>query len=52
METAERTTAPPRPFLWTKSPYHELGDMGWFQDERVELVDGEIIQISRTSAPH
>lgn len=63
METAERTMtrsgadapAPvqePRPFLWTKPQYHELGDMGWFQDARVELIEGEVIQMSPISAPH
>lgn len=52
METAERTTAQPRPYLWTKSQYHALGDMGWFQDARVELVDGEILQKAPISAPH
>ncbi len=52
METAERTATQPRPYLWTKPQYHALGDMGWFQDARVELVDGEIIQMSPISAPH
>jgi len=52
MEVAERITAPPYTFLWTKSQYHQLGEMGWFQDKRVELIEGEIIQMSPISAPH
>lgn len=52
METAERIANHPRPYLWTKPQYHALGDMGWFQDARVELVDGEIIQKVPISAPH
>ncbi len=63
METAERTTthaaadAPalsqePRPFGWTKSQYYQMGEMGWFDNARVELVDGEIITMSPISALH
>lgn len=42
----------PRPFLWTKAQYYQLGNMGWFQDAPVELIDGEIVTISPISAPH
>lgn len=52
METAECVATHPRPYLWTKPQYHALGDMGWFHDARVELVDGEILQMSPISAPH
>lgn len=42
----------PQPVLWSKSQYHRMGEMGWFEDRRVELIDGEIIQMSPISSPH
>lgn len=52
MEIAERTLQDARTFQWTKAQYYNMGDMGWFDNARVELVDGEIIQMSPVSAPH
>lgn len=52
MEVAERTTADPQMFLWTKVQYYQMGEMGWFQDAPVELMDGEIVSMSPISAPH
>lgn len=37
----------PKPQLhrWTKAQYHQMADLGWFdeQGQRVELIDGQII---------
>jgi Uma2 family endonuclease len=37
---------------WTREEYYRLAEQGWFQDQRVELIDGEIIQLSPPSPPH
>lgn len=42
----------PQPVLWSKSQYHRMGEMDWFESLRVELIDGEIIQMSPISSPH
>lgn len=47
MELAE-----PRPIAWDKAQYHHMGDLGWFDGIPVELVEGEIIQMSPISSPH
>jgi Uma2 family endonuclease len=35
----------PRMKRWTTDEYYELADLGWFRDQRVELIDGEIIEM-------
>jgi Uma2 family endonuclease len=37
---------------WTREEYYRLDEQGWFQNQRVELIDGEIIQLSPPSPPH
>ncbi len=29
---------------WTSAQYHAMGELGWFEDWRVELIGGEIFQ--------
>lgn len=33
----------PTPYRWTVEEYHRLGELGFFADQRTELLDGEII---------
>ncbi len=47
MEPAE-----PRPIAWDKAQYHQMGEMGWFDDICVELIEGEIVQRGPISSPH
>lgn len=37
---------------WTREEYYRLAEQGWFLNQRVELIDGEIIQLSPPSPPH
>lgn len=37
--------AEPQTRRWTKSEYDGLARQGWFQDQRVQLIHGEIIQM-------
>lgn len=36
----------PRPHRWTREEFLQMIDLGWFQDKRVELIGGEIIEMA------
>jgi Uma2 family endonuclease len=42
----------PRTVRWTKDEYHQLAEMGWFDNRRVELLDGEIFEMPFPKIPH
>ena len=42
----------PRPHLWTRAEYYQLGDAGFFQGRRVQLIEGSIIEMSPQKHPH
>src|SRR5262249_22795353 len=42
----------PRPRRWTKAEYHTMGELGWFEDQHVELLDGEIVEMPVPGNPH
>ncbi len=42
----------PRVKQWTRAEYYRLDELGWFRNERVELVDGEILVMSPQSPEH
>jgi Uma2 family endonuclease len=37
---------------WTKREYHEAADLGWFDGQRVELIDGEVIKMAAQKDEH
>lgn len=37
---------------WTREEYYRIADMGLFQGQRVELIDGEITEMSPQGSPH
>lgn len=37
---------------WTRDEYYRLADMGFFDDQRVELIHGEIVRLSPQKKPH
>lgn len=41
-----------RPRRWTRAEYYRLGEVGFFEDERVELLDGEIWTLPPQKTPH
>ena len=42
-----------RPYLFTREEYHKLGEAGIFEeDDRVELLDGEIIVMAPIGYRH
>jgi len=42
----------PQTKRWTREEYYRLSELGWFQNERVELIDGEILVMSPQSHVH
>ena len=43
----------PRPYRWSREDYYRMGELGLFApDSRVELIDGEILQMSPQDSPH
>jgi Uma2 family endonuclease len=52
MAIAEEGLLSPRPLRWTTVEYHRLGETGWLQNRRVELIDGEIIEMSPIGIEH
>ena len=41
-----------RPRFWATAEYYRMGDLGLFDDERVELLDGEIWTLPAQKTPH
>src|SRR5438309_211993 len=46
------TLALPRVRTWTKSEYRQATELGWFEGERVELIDGEVISMAAQKDEH
>ncbi len=42
----------PRRLRWTADEYYKLADLGFFRNRRVELIEGDIIQMAPVRPPH
>ena len=42
----------PRVRKWTKDEYYRMADLGWFRDQRAELVEGDIVVLSPQKFQH
>jgi Uma2 family endonuclease len=42
----------PKPHRWTREEYYKMGEQGFFEGQRVELIEGEVIEMSPVYAPH
>ncbi|MBI3800175.1 MAG: Uma2 family endonuclease [Deltaproteobacteria bacterium] len=49
---ASRSSAVPTVHRFTRDEYYRMAEAGLFCDERVELLDGEIITMSPQNTPH
>lgn len=42
----------PKPFRWTVREYYQMAELGFFNGKRVELIRGEIVEMSPMKSPH
>jgi len=42
----------PKPFRWTVREYYQMAELGFFHGKRVELIRGEIVEMSPMKSPH
>ena len=42
----------PQTKRWTRADYYELAEQGWFRGQRVQLIEGEIIQMPPQGHEH
>jgi Uma2 family endonuclease len=47
-----RQLTDPQPRRWTKDEYHRLADLGFFDGQKVELLEGELVVSSPQNWPH
>lgn len=45
-------TSGPKPRRFTRDEYYRMGEAGLFREERVELLEGEVIAMSPQNTPH
>lgn len=48
----ETTTTEPRLHLWTKEEYYQMAEMGLFDGKRVELIGGQVLEMSPMRSGH
>ncbi|HXG86314.1 MAG TPA: Uma2 family endonuclease [Pyrinomonadaceae bacterium] len=41
-----------KPHLWTREQYYKMAELGFFDGKKVELIEGEIIEISPMKSLH
>lgn len=46
------STEQPTPWRWSRTDYDRLAEEGWFDGRRVELIEGEILEMSAQKGPH
>jgi Uma2 family endonuclease len=46
------TLVEPRVRRWTRDEYYKLAEIGLFDNQRVELIDGQVIEMSPIGAAH
>ena len=42
----------PQPHRWTRAEYYKMGELGLLPEKNVELIEGEIIEMSPVHSPH
>lgn len=45
-------TTQPQLRRWTREEYYQMGDLGFFQNQRVQLIEGGIVIMSPQKFPH
>ena len=44
--------AEPKLHRWRRTEFHQMLDLGWFLDQRAELVEGEILELPALKNAH
>lgn len=52
MELETMTAIEPTTRRWTREEYHRMAELGLFLNQRVELVDGEVLEMNAQGPPH
>ena len=52
MVTAQTKLIEPKSYLWTIGEYNQMAELGFFDGKRVELIEGEVIEMSAMGRPH
>lgn len=52
MTLQSTTLVEPQVHLWTREEYYKLGEIGLFDQRRVELIEGVIFEMSPMGLPH
>jgi Uma2 family endonuclease len=42
----------PQPVRWTVTEFYDMGDRGWFDQKRVMLIDGVVLEMPLANPPH
>ena len=42
----------PQVHVWTRDEYQRLADLGFFEGRRVELIEGQVMDMAAMSSPH
>ncbi len=50
--TTKPPTRPNKPYRFTREQYYEMGKLGYFDGKRVELIFGEVVEMSPINWPH
>ncbi|MGC2237564.1 MAG: Uma2 family endonuclease [Pyrinomonadaceae bacterium] len=52
MQDTVKIIEQPKAKKWTKDEYYRLADLGFFDGKRVELIEGDIIEMAAMKSPH
>jgi len=52
IEAGEAKTNGVKVYKWTRKEYYQMAELGFFHGKRVELIEGEIIEISPMKTAH
>ena len=52
MKTMRLPHAKPRARRWTRDEYYQMADLGWFDGQRVELIEGRVVEMPPQKEEH
>jgi hypothetical protein len=51
-ETTMSVLTEPQVHLWTRSEYDRMAELGFFEGKHVELIEGQVIEMSAMGSLH